>query len=95
MDAKQLLAAIRNAMQADRDLLGPEEDARIHAGMAALAAAEQGDDVERIRAATDELGRSTDAFAARRMNRSIRKALAGQRIDALVSEDEPAQTIAR
>ena len=95
VDAKQLLAAVRNAMQADRDLLGPEEDARIHAGMAALAAAEQGEDVERIRAAADELGRSTDAFAARRMNRSIRNALAGQRIDALVSEDEPAQTIAR
>ncbi len=91
VEARQLLGAVRSAMQSDRDLLTPEEDARIHAGMAALAAAEQGEDVERIRHAAEELGRSTDAFAARRMDRNIRAALAGQRIDRLVpGAGEPA-----
>ena len=95
VEARQLLAAVRSAMQADRDLLSPEEDARIHAGMAALAAAEQGDDVDRIRGAAEELGRSTDEFAARRMDRGIRAALAGQRIDRLLPESGPPPAAAR
>ena len=63
----------------------------VNGNVAALAAAEQGEDVERIRHAAEELGRSTDAFAARRMDRNIRAALAGQRIDRLVpGAGEPA-----
>ena len=81
VDAQALLAATRKAMQLDRDLLNAEEDAQIHAGMAELARAEQGGDIEQIRLATDALTHQTDAFAARRMNRSIQRALAGQSVE--------------
>ena len=81
VDAQALLAATRTAMQLDRDLLSPEEVARIHAGMAALAQAEQGGDIDQVRNATDALTRETDAFAERRMNRSIQRALSGQSVD--------------
>jgi len=81
VDAQALLAATRNAMQLDRDLLSEQEDAQIHADMAALAQAEQGGDIDQIRLATEALTRQTDAFAERRMNRSIQRALAGQSVD--------------
>ena len=93
VDAQALLAATRTAMQFDRDLLTAEEDAQIHAGMAALARAEQGGDIEQIRLATDALTRQTDAFAERRMNRSIQRALAGQSVDRIAQlADTPSNT---
>jgi len=85
VEAQALLAATRSAMQSDRDLLSPQEDAQIHDAMAALAQAEQSGDVARIRDATAALTRQTDAFAARRMNRSIQRALAGQAVDHLAA----------
>ena len=94
VDAQALLAATRTAMQLDRDLLSPEEDALIHAGMAALAQAEQGADIDQIRNATDALTRQTDAFAARRMNRSIQRALSGQSVEhiARLTDAQPSGT---
>jgi molecular chaperone HscA len=73
-------------MELDRDLLSAEEDAAIHAAMTALAQAEQGSDSDQIRNATEALIRATDAFAARRMNRSIQRALAGQSVERFVSQ---------
>lgn len=81
VEAQALLAATRAAMQFDRDLLTAEEDAQIHADMAALAQAEQSGDIEQIRQTTETLTRQTDAFAQRRMNRSIQRALAGQSVE--------------
>ena len=93
VDAQALLAATRTAMQLDRDLLTADEDAQIHDGMAALARAEQGGDIEQIRQALDALTRQTDAFAARRMNRSIQRALAGQSVDRIAQlADTPPNT---
>ena len=81
VDAQSLLAATRTAMQLDRDLLSPEEDAAIHAAMAALAQADAAGDLDRLRQATEALSRQTDAFAERRMNRSIQRALSGQSVE--------------
>ncbi|WP_079419301.1 Fe-S protein assembly chaperone HscA [Thiomonas intermedia] len=93
VDAQALLAATRTAMQFDRDLLSDEEAAQIHAGMAALARAEQGGDIEPIRQTTEALSRQTDAFAERRMNRSIQRALAGQSVDRIAQlTDTPSNT---
>ena len=93
VDAQALLAATRNAMQLDRDLLSEQEVAQIHADMAALAHAEQGGDIDQIRLATEALTRQTDAFAERRMNRSIQRALAGQSVDQIAQlTDTPSST---
>jgi molecular chaperone HscA len=39
------------------------------------------EDVDRVRDAIVDLTRETEEFAGRRMNRSIRSALAGSRVD--------------
>ncbi len=86
VEGQRLLAATRSAMQSDRDLLSREEDERIHARIAELAAALRGEDADAIRSATDALAHDTEAFAARRMNRSIQAALAGRSIDAVAPD---------
>ncbi|MCA3828244.1 MAG: hypothetical protein IOC29_02100, partial [Burkholderia sp.] len=48
---------------------------------AALRAVAQGDDTNAIEAATKTLADGTDEFAARRMDKSIKRALSGRRLD--------------
>ena len=45
-----------------------------------------GEDVDAIRVQTERLGRESEAFATRRMDKSIREALAGVSLDALDDE---------
>ena len=49
--------------------------------MAALEATREGGDAAAIDAAVEALARGTEGFAAERMNRGIRQALAGRRIE--------------
>ncbi len=83
VDAERMLDATRNAMQADADLLGADERDRIHAAMAMLAQAAGSDDHLAIRDAIEHLARTTESFAALRMNRSIRAALTGRNVSGL------------
>jgi molecular chaperone HscA len=83
VDAERLLAATRGALAADGDLLGAEDRQAVDALMAALDAARNHDDAGAIEAATQALAARTEAFAAERMNRSIRDALAGRNVDTL------------
>ncbi len=53
--------------------------------IAALSEQARGDDHAAIKSSIEALGHATDEFAARRMDRSIRAALAGRRIDELAS----------
>jgi molecular chaperone HscA len=46
-------------------------------------AVESSQDAGAIEAATDALAKGTEAFAARRMNQSIRQALAGRSVETL------------
>jgi len=81
VDGQRLVETTRAALAADADLLDPGERVTVDAALAALAAVLDGDDVDSLRNATAALTRATEEFAARRMNRSIRNALAGSRID--------------
>ena len=81
VDAERLALATRSALAADGDLLSPEERAAIEQHLAALDAARQGTDAGAVRNALDALADSTEAFAAARMNRSIRSALTGRRVE--------------
>ena len=83
VDADRMLLATQSAMRADGDLLAPVERDAIEALMAALRATVPSDDAARIEAATQELAKGTEAFAALRMNRGIHKALAGKNIAAV------------
>ena len=81
VDAERLALATRSALAADGDLLNPDERAAIEQHLAALDAARQGTEAGAVRSALDALADSTETFAAARMNRSIRAALTGRRVE--------------
>lgn len=80
VDADRMLLATRSALDADADLLAPEERVEIDRLMAELAAIRQHADAAQIEAAIKALAAGTENFAAQRMNRGIRQALAGKNI---------------
>ena len=81
VEADRMAAATRSALAADGELLQPEERAAIEALLQAQAQTRLLDDAAAIDAATEALAEGCEEFAARRMNRSIATALAGQNID--------------
>ena len=83
VEADQLAEATRAALAADGDLLSGAERAAIDAALSRLAAVRAGADHGALRAQVAALSRATDEFAARRMNRSVARALTGKRVDAL------------
>ncbi len=83
VDADRLLLATRSALQADADLLEPQERTAIDLAMDALRSSAAGDDAAAIEAAGKALAQATEAFAAQRMNRGIARALSGKNIATL------------
>ncbi len=81
VDADRMIIATQSALFADADLLSPNERAQIDSLMAGLADARAHGDAASIEAATKELARGTEEFAAQRMNRGIQKALSGKNIE--------------
>ncbi len=81
VEAERLLLATRAALAADGDLLAAADRAAIDAQLTALEAAREASDHHQIDAAVEALAKSTEAFAAERMNRGIRQALAGKRVE--------------
>ncbi len=80
LDAQSVLDATRKALAEDGDLLSPEEQADIHAILADVEKAMHTQETSLLRAATEKANRVTGEFAARRMDRSVRQALAGHSI---------------
>jgi molecular chaperone HscA len=84
VDARRLLDATDAALAQDGHLLHEAESAAVRAVMFRLAEAlETEADVQALRAASAELSSVTGEFAARRMNASIRQALAGRTVESL------------
>ena len=81
VEAESLTDAVNAALELDSDLLDAEELAQIQRDIAALQSRLQDGNAEDIRAAVAKLSRSTDNFAAKRMNRNIQRALTGQSVD--------------
>jgi len=81
VDGDRMLLATLSALAADGDLLSDADRADIDTLMAAVRAARPLEDAALIEAATQALGKGTEAFAAMRMNRGIQKALAGKNIE--------------
>jgi molecular chaperone HscA len=86
VDARRLIDALEAALNEDASLLRSEEADALRQAVEALAMVETTDDVQAIKRQTKMLSEASDEFAARRMNREIRKALQGQSVDALSSE---------
>ena len=83
VDADRMLLATRSALAADGDLLEPQERLAIDALMSALQAMTAQEHAQSIEDATEALAKGTEAFAALRMNRGIRQALAGKNIETI------------
>ena len=83
VEAERMTLATRAALAVDGDLLGGAEHAAIDTLLVALQASREGADHHAIDAAVEALAKGTENFAAERMNRSIRVALAGKRVDQL------------
>ncbi len=83
VEARRILAATRKAVAADADLLERRERESIEQACGALEAAVSGDDPSGIRARVDALDGMTKAFAGRRMNRAMARAIEGKRVDAV------------
>ncbi len=83
VEADRMSEATLAAIAADGDLLETHERAQVDALLTRLREARDGADHVAIRAAVEALSAGTEAFAARRMNRSIAQALTGRRLDDL------------
>lgn len=83
VDADRMLMATQSALDADGDVLTTQQRDDIFALMQALRQAVISEDATHIEAATQALAKGTEAFAAERMNRGIREALAGKSIQSI------------
>jgi len=81
VEAESLTDAVNAALELDSDLLDAEELQQIQQDIADLQGRLKDGNAEDIRAAVAKLSRSTDNFAAKRMNRNIQRALTGQSVD--------------
>ncbi|NRF88224.1 Fe-S protein assembly chaperone HscA [Burkholderia gladioli] len=81
VEAQRIAEATEAALAVDADLLDTEERAAIDALITKLRALAGGEDTDAIDAATKALAEGTDEFAARRMDKNIRRALAGRKLD--------------
>ena len=80
VEADRVLAGLAHALAEDADLLSVEERAIIDSIAAKLTDLRNDTDHRTIHIALEHLERVTQEFAARRMNRSIKKALTGHRL---------------
>ena len=83
VEGRRLLEATEAALAEDRGLLSPAESASIDTEISALAHALDCTDHRRIKSHVERVNKVTEDFAARRMDRSVKRALAGKNIENL------------
>ena len=94
VDARRILIATRKGLESDEDLLDPAEKVRIEAACAALEEeATRGTEPSKLSARIDALDDATKAFAGRRMNRAIARAIEGRRVEAVEEKVKHAKNI--
>lgn len=83
VEAERVLEATERALAADGGLLDAAERVALDAAIAALREAAAGQDVRAIKIQLESFNRASNEFASRRMDKSIRGALAGHKIEDL------------
>ncbi len=81
VEAERMVLATRAALQADGDLLSSDERAAIDKALLATQSHVNSVDAKAIDEAVKALADATESFAAMRMNRGIKAALAGKTLD--------------
>ncbi len=94
VEGKRILGALEQALSVDGALISDDEErADIEGAMKRLRRALDGDDHDEIRRRTEDLDHASKAFAGRRMDRSMQRALAGRSASQLESETQDARGI--
>ncbi len=81
VEAERMVLATRSALAADAALLTDDEQKSLQLLMETTEVTARSEDSTAIEAATKALAEGTEAFAAARMNKGIRQALAGRRLE--------------
>ena len=81
VDAMSLISAINIALEQDGHLLSESEKDEINASVKSLEQTLNTEDSHAVHAATEALNETTENFAAKRMDASVSRALAGKKID--------------
>ncbi len=81
VEAQRLVEAVQSALKEDAHLLSTLERAHVDSCLAKLQTVLIGDDRRAIDMAMDALSKGTAEFAARRMNQSVQRALAGKKME--------------
>ncbi len=84
VEAERILLATQSALTSDADLLSAQEKIQIDALMDQLRQTAQGEDHLAIKDTVEALAKGTEDFAARRMDRNVRNALTGRKLDEIV-----------
>jgi molecular chaperone HscA len=84
VEGERMIEATRAALAEDRELLDEAERNAIEAAISALAGKlAAAEDAAAVKQGIESLAKASDEFAARRMDKSIRAALAGRKVDEL------------
>ncbi|HKE16220.1 MAG TPA: Fe-S protein assembly chaperone HscA [Kofleriaceae bacterium] len=89
VEAEQMLAMTRAALARDAELCGGDTRAAIERAMTDLEAAVAGEDHRAIHRAAEALDLAAHPFAEARMNRAVRAAVRGRRVDEVDSSNAP------
>jgi molecular chaperone HscA len=81
VEAERIVLATQSALDTDSALLSDAERAEIVALIDKVRETMQGEDHLAIKAAVEALAHGTEEFAARRMDRSVRSALSGKKLN--------------
>lgn len=83
VEARRVIEAVLAALDHDQDLLNAQELSAVKTALVSLDQLQQGSDMLAIKQGIKALDQATQEFAARRMDKSIRQALAGKSVDNL------------
>ena len=86
VEAERVLESVRSALAQDYDLLDDDELSAVKNAIISLEQLKQQDDSLAIKQGIKALDLATQEFAARRMDKSIRSALAGHSVDDIVGK---------
>jgi molecular chaperone HscA len=86
VEAERILASLQSAFAVDGELLSAAERAAIEERLAGLRSAMEGDDYLAIKAWIETVDGATKVFAERRMDKHVRAAMAGHRVEEFASE---------
>ena len=93
VESQRLIEAVQSALKGDGDLLSEEQLEKIEDAIAKLQTTALGDNRRQITLAMDDLEAETKDFAARRMDKSIRRAFAGKSVDEIEGGSDSAKSL--